>query len=453
MGGYLSFGVRLINRIHLLRNWQPCCNFARLYPKTMKRWIVFLLLNACSVVAVMSQTVADSVRIRFRPGSSRIESGYDSGEALSDFLEKVRRCAADGTLERIFVRAYTSPDGVSTDNQRLSADRCRSAANCIVARTGIDVTRIELVPCGIAWEELRRRIAADDCVPGRRRALDILDHTPIWVCDAEGKVVGGRKKSLMDFRGGETYQWLHHHFFDGLHYALAVLYVKRADESSRGCAPRHFPSLLGDTARIAALIAPPAGVGALRRSGSPAMPEAELPGSRFALKTNLLSAAALFPSVELEWRLGACWTMAVEGNMAWWKRREEHRCYQLAVTTATVRRWFARGSLRRGFYVGAFAGAGLYDFENGRKGYRGEGVLAGLSVGYLWPLGRRLAIEAEGGAGWMTTRYKEYVPYEGHHLYLRTQHMDFFGPLRLKLALVWLLGRTAGRGKEEGGGK
>ena len=50
----------------------------------------------------------------------------------------------------------------------------------------------------------------------------------------------------------------------------------------------------------------------------------------------------------------------------------------------------------------------------------------------------------------MMTRYKEYIPYEGHHLYVRTQNMNFFGPLKLKLAIVWLLGHKANRGEEKG---
>lgn len=67
------------------------------------------------------------------------------------------------------------------------------------------------------------------------------------------------------------------------------------------------------------------------------------------------------------------------------EKQEEHKCYQLAVVGITVRRWFREGSLRKGLYAGAFGGVGLYDLENGRKGYRGEGVLAGVSLGYLWP--------------------------------------------------------------------
>jgi len=474
-----------------LCNWGHFSNFAVLYPRTMKKLIVFLLLNACMVVVGMSQSAADSVRIHFRPRSSRMDPDYGDN-TLHSFLQKVRKCDADGSLERLIVRAYTSPDGVSTVNLKLSADRCQSVADYIMAYLGIDPAQIDILPGGIAWEELRCMIAADSRVPGRQEALGIIDYTPVWVYDAYGRIVGGRKKSLMDLLGGQTYRWLRQHFFDRLHGASVVLCVKEMEKKVQ---PLHR-----DTVRIFTYIVDSVVVGSLRVSDFPVikstyadksatvnviqadaffntdtLPSQELvlqtdraengkifsssleddrlPVNRLALKTNLLYAAALLPSIELEWRLNNCWTMAVEGNMAWWKKRKAHKCYQLAVASGTVRRWFHNESLRKGLYAGAFVGAGLYDFENGRKGYRGEGVLAGLGIGYLYPVSKRLAIEAEAGGGWMMTRYKEYIPYEGHHLYVRTQNMNFFGPLRLKLSLVWLLGRTVCSSERKGGGK
>ncbi len=470
-----------------------------LYPRTMKKVIVFLLLNACVMVVGMSQNVADSVRIYFHSGSSRMIP--DSDNTLQVFLEKVHKCAVDGSLERLLVRAYTSPDGVSTANLQLSADRCQSVSDYIMTHLGIDVARIDILPGGIAWEELRRMIAADSRVPGRQETLDIIDYTPIWVRDAHGKITGSRKKSLMDFQGGQTYRWLRQHFFDRLHSATVVLCVKEKGKSSCGNIPQFSQALHRDTVRIFTYIVDSVVVGSLQVSDFPVVRSTQADKSTtvevsqtdvlfdtnilvsqeptlqvgpvegrggkfpllkndrqpvtngFVFKTNLLYAAALLPSIELEWKLNNYWTMSVEGNVAWWKRREEHKCYQLAVASSTVRRWFRCKSPRKKFYVGTFAGAGLYDFENGKKGYRGEGVFAGASIGYLYSVSKRLAIEVEGGGGWMMTRYKEYIPYEEHHLYIRTQNMNFFGPLRLKLAFVWLLGKTACCTKKEGGGK
>lgn len=416
--------------------------------------IIFLLLNICTVIWVMSQTVADSVRIHFQPRSGRIKPDYDNS-FLCDFLERIHRNAAGGNVERLVVRAYTSPDGVSTDNIQLSANRCRSVADYIISQTGVDPVLIDMHPGGIAWDKLRDMIAADSCVPGRMKALDIIDHTPIWVRDVYGDITGGRKKGLMDLKEGQTYLWLRQHFFDRLHYATVVLYVKQSEVVPHAPLARVIqdgkvktPAFIADSVIVNKLQLPCLSV--IKSICPSAAESGRLSAGRLALKTNLLYAAVLLPSIELEWRLSDYWTMGVEGNMAWWKKRTDHKCYQLAIANTMVRRWMRGGSLRKGFYIGAFAGAGLYDFENGKKGYLGEGVMAGLSIGYLWPLGRHFAIEAEAGGGWMMTRYKEYIPYEGHHLYVRTQNMNFFGPLKLKLAIVWLLGHKVNRGEEKG---
>ena len=427
----------------------------------MKKLFVFLLLNACMVDMAMSQIIADSVRILFQPGSSRIKPG-SSGNALYVFAKKVRRCDSDGSLERLVVRAYTSPDGVSTANLQLSADRCQSVADYIISNAKIDADRIDSYPCGIAWDKLRRMIASDHHVPGRREVLDIIDYTPIWVHDAQGNISGSRKKSLMDFQGGQTYRWLREHFFEGLHYAVAELYVKKPEKEYNNHIPKDDKPLAIGNLQTEHVI--DTTFLQMKNPGLqadwiknpmmfPHIPDGEHTAHRMALKTNLLYAAALLPSIELEWRLNNRWSMGLEGSIAWWKKQEEHKCFQLAVAGITVRRWFREGSLRKGFYTGAFAGAGLYDLENGKKGYRGEGVLAGVSIGYLWPVGKHFAIEAEGGGGWMMTRYKEYIPYEGHHLYVRTQNLNFYGPLRLKLSLVWLLETVAHYNKKEEGGR
>ena len=180
----------------------------------MKKLIVLLLLNTCTVGMAMSQIVADSVQILFQPGSSRI-SPISNGRALQAFTDKVRRCADNGNLDRVLVRAYTSPDGVSTVNLRLSADRCQSVADYIVSNAGVDPDLIDSDPCGIAWDRLRRLIASDHHVPGRREVLDIIDYTPVWVVDTHGNVSGSRKQRIMALKGGQTYRWLRQNFSPG----------------------------------------------------------------------------------------------------------------------------------------------------------------------------------------------------------------------------------------------
>lgn len=161
------------------------------------------------------------------------------------------------------------------------------------------------------------------------------------------------------------------------------------------------------------------------------------PIHRFALKTNMLYYAALMPNLELEWLCHDKWSVSLEGNVAWWGDDPKNKSYRLAVIDAEVRRWIKPRAPWHGMFVGAFVGGGWYDLENGGLGYYGEGAMAGLSFGYMWPVGRNLSLSAEVGAGYMYTRFKEYEPFEGHYLYERTKSLNYFGPLMLKFSIAW----------------
>ena len=157
------------------------------------------------------------------------------------------------------------------------------------------------------------------------------------------------------------------------------------------------------------------------------------------IKSNLVYDAVLMPSLEVEYRFNDRWSAALEGNMAWWHNNGKHKYYQLATLIPEVRYWFRPQGDRRGHYVGLFGGGGWYDLENGGTGYKGEGGMAGVSYGYMFPVGKYFAFEAGIGVGFMTTRYEEYLPIDGHYVYQQTSRLDYFGPLKLKLSLVWRL--------------
>lgn len=159
------------------------------------------------------------------------------------------------------------------------------------------------------------------------------------------------------------------------------------------------------------------------------------------VKTNLLYDAALMPSLEVEYRFNDRWSAAVEGNIAWWHNNGKHKYYQLATIFPELRYWIKPQCSRRGHYLGLFGGGGWYDLENGGKGYKGEGGLIGVSYGYMFPVGKYFAFEAGVGVGFMTTEYEEYLPIDGHYVYQQTNRFNYFGPVKLKFAFVWNIGR------------
>ena len=82
-------------------------------------------------------------------------------------------------------------------------------------------------------------------------------------------------------------------------------------------------------------------------------------------------------------------------------------------------------------------GAGHYDLENGKDGYKGEFMMAGLSYGYMFPIGKHLSLDAGIGVGYLSTEYEEYLPIEGHYVYQQTSRTSYVGPVKARLSLVW----------------
>lgn len=164
------------------------------------------------------------------------------------------------------------------------------------------------------------------------------------------------------------------------------------------------------------------------------------------IKSNLLYDAVLMPSLEIEYRFSEHFSAAIEGNMAWWHNNGKHKYYQLATIVPEARWWFKPQGARKGHYLGLFGGPGWYDLENGKTGYRGEGGMVGLSYGYMFPVGKYFAFEAGIGLGYAHLKYEEYVPADGHYAYQQTNRTNYFGPLKLKFAFVWNIGRWTEKG-------
>jgi len=164
------------------------------------------------------------------------------------------------------------------------------------------------------------------------------------------------------------------------------------------------------------------------------------------LKTNLLYDVLLSPSVEAEYRFNPHWSAHVDFAIAWWSNKSKHKYYQLVQLSPEVRYWLNPQKYWKGHYFGALVGAGHYDLENGKKGYKGEYMMAGLSYGYMFPIGRFLSLDAGIGVGYLNTEYEEYLPIEGHYVYQQKSRTGYVGPVKARLSLVWHLGRQLAKG-------
>lgn len=419
----------------------------------MKPFIVLLISGTLAAAPAAAQVPADSAKVYFRLGHRQYDPSFENNSSgMNPFVNEVKRHNAASNIERITVRSYTSPDGSNAANERLSRNRCRTISEYLLNETGIDPSLIHTVAEGIAWDELLRMVQADAGVPYREEVIELLRTTPVWVFDDDNCVVGGRKKSLMELRGGVPYRWLYINIFPALRNAVAVsLFVKQPDATAATApaAPEKLEKTEspGNPGNLENLEKPEQ----LEHLGNPAETAAETaaetlqashtPWHRLAIKTNLLYDAILMPSLEVEYRFNDRWTANAEGDVAWWHNDPKHKYYQVMILSGEGRYWFKHYNNRpwHGFYVGAFGGGGKYDLENGNRGYKGTGYMAGISAGFMFPVSRNISFEAGLGVGYLTTKYEEYLPFEGHYVYQQTSRTGYFGPLKLKFALVWRL--------------
>ncbi len=400
------------------------------------KFLSFIFAVLITFVA-FGQNRADSVNVYFSVGHSKFDPSLaNNREVMNDFINKVRNAAADDVIENIVVYGYASPEGRPLANERLARNRCYSIADYISANTGVDSSFIEKRPSGIAWSELRRLVYDNPNVPYREKVLDILDNTPIWVYDSRGRIVDGRKKQLMDLGGGRPWNWMLKNLFPELRNAVAIsLYCREAAESD------HVTPT--DTVAESIVIID---VESIESDNNSVVDDSEIidvsvsedhiPIHRFALKTNLLYDAVLMPNLELEWLINRNWSVSIEGGAAWWNRSYT-KTYRLAYGSPEVRYHIKPRAEWHGLYIGAFAAGGAYDLCGKGHGYRGPMAMAGLSVGYMWPISRCLSLEAGIGAGYLYSRTKHYTPLDGHKVYQRTSDFHYFGPLKIKLSLAW----------------
>lgn len=368
-----------------------------------------------------------------------------------------------GCVSQLSLRGNASPDGTAAANVRLTRKRVEAVLSYLRQRVEIPDELVEVQANGFDWEGLQLRVEDDPECPARQEVLEVLSDTPEWMYDAQGRIVDGRRKRLMDLRGGVPYGYLAEKVFPDLRNVSIILYgqgdqlqaQKEAPDPSDGRAQVTVVGRGSDTQAVAG----PMGEAVPEQTSSGKDPEGvrkeeiagdtlvQPPWHRLAIKTNLFYDAILMPSLEVEYRIDDRWSVAVEGSVAWWKRDRRHKYYQIATILPEGRYWFGTKKPWHGHYVGVFAGGSWYDLENGERGYKGEFFTTGVSYGYMFPIGRSLSIEAGLGVGFLYTTYEEYLPIDGHYVYQQTSRTNWFGPVKVKLALVWRLwdGKKGGR--------
>lgn len=402
---------------------------------------VFMLIMLLPVYVYAQST--DSLSVYFDIGSRQVDTSLSGNVGKLDSVAGVILRYSSNPGFHISMTGYASPDGAPGFNDWLSARRTEEVLRWLEDRLGSRFSSawVDTSSAGVDWDGLERLISSGLTFKGSDEVLSIVRDMPLYVIE-DGRITGGRKKSLMDLHRGDVFRYMMDNVFPELRrVGITVRYTRSVPVTL-------VPSMKAPAEQLD--IAGPVYGRPLAGTLQPPEPE---PFYRLALKTNLLADAVLMPSLEAEYLIDEHWSVAAHGAVAWWSKDAAHKFYQIATVYPEARWWFRTREAWHGHYLGLFAGGTWYDLENGGRGYQGEGGFVGVSYGYMFPIAERLSLEAGIGLGYLYTKYREYlpVPYMGgtHYVYQQTSQMNYFGPLKVKLALVWRLWDT----NRKGGGR
>lgn len=171
------------------------------------------------------------------------------------------------------------------------------------------------------------------------------------------------------------------------------------------------------------------------------------------IKTNMLYDVAAIPNIGAEFYLGENFSIAANYAHAWWKNDAKNFYWRYYGADASIRYWFGKASRIKplqGHHIGLNYQILTYDFQLGNKGImagmpsgnladRANHIVA-LEYGYSLPIARRLNIDFSIGAGYHWGLFEEYIPVDGHHVWQATKRRQYFGPTKLEISLVWLIG-------------
>lgn len=384
------------------------------------------------------------IMVDFRVNVAHIEPDLSGNSAkLQQIVDYISSLRSDSTLSVTSVAfcGAASPDGSYDWNTYLAGARLASLENFIRSKVDIPDSIISRDDSYIPWDYLRSQVSGSDNAFSDS-VMSIIDESPVLVNDpVSGKLVDRRIPKLRHLDDGRVWNELLRPCFSKMRNASAVI-ITFTEDSVRGLP---VPDLAPASVATATSVEIPDMIPA------PAMQtESQSCPFLMAVYSNLLFDALAIPNLGAEFYLGKNWSVAANWMYAWWSRDSRHRYWRTYGGDINARYWFGKSARVRplsGHHVGLYGQMLTYDFELGGKGYLGDRWTwgAGIAYGYSMPLSRHFNIDFTIGFGYAGGEYKKYHPDEGCYVWESTHRLNWFGPTKAEISLVWLIG-TAGKG-------
>ena len=419
----------------------------------MKKNILLLVVGIILAAAAKGQYATDTTVVYYNRGRSDIDFSLCNNKAAWElFIRRFNAESGDSIRYLVSFRldAYSSPDGITVANKRLSENRAKRLLEYIRSHIDFPESLLTVQSHGIDWAGLESQVAERD-IPYKDEVLDVLRNTPEWIYDDDNRVIDGRKHRLGMLRGGVPYNYLMEHVFPLLRRSCVTLSytveqtATPQPQQSVGEPAAEQPAAEPEQPRQA-VVAQPEPV--------PVLPSADKRAFHplLAVKTNLLYWAGVMPdfkhytfvpNLEIEYFFKEHWSLSATGN--YMKRSYGNDDFFSISAWSVEPRWWFKGDGRfRWFYLGAYGQVGDYDVQNNRTALDGTtGKLwgAGLSAGAAIPFSNRLGLEVGIRGGYRHAGMKEYV-HEAPDYFLERKGTDnHWGVTGIKASLYYRFGK------------
>lgn len=403
-------------------------------------------------LSVAAQTMwTDSVKIYFKQSRiNYVPTLHGNQSALDKIADSLAIVGGDTSiyrLRRIHVVGAASPEGSIRFNKWLSEQRAATLFNYLTSNGTFLSSVSDSVKTheflGRDWRGLLRMVQNDYNTPSRDEVIALLND----IISTDGAVIDGVDPliRLKRLAGGKPYLYMYRKMFPELRASKVVLWFDRVPN------PFNAPSIAPRLAPLSLSYAP------VPEISVNAVPQPRKAPSPFymSLRTNMLYDLGLVPNIGADFYLGKNFSLSAFWTYAWWKTDRKHWYWRTYGGDVALRYWFGKAAAAKpltGHHIGIYAQALTYDFEFGNKGYMagqpGGNIFdqanlgAGIEYGYSLPITPRLNLDFTASVGYMGGKCWEYVAEDDCYVWQRTKKTRWFGPTKLEVSLVWLIGKA-----------
>ncbi len=378
--------------------------------------VIFFILTWSSVLCARESNDTLSVSLLFMQDKTELDLSYlENKYNLNLFIEEAQALLSKyGEMpQEVTIQAFASPEGPFNHNMDLSAGRAKTLVDYISQQLNLPVSIFKLDPRGEDWQGFRRYVNDHD-FQGKEEVARVIGKYTEYIDGRPISEIGGPKKELMELNGGKTWNWMLDNVFPNLRRSEFKTIFKMKREEVMLCDVSNEIIPVKDTliCEIPFYIKPTIKT----------LPEEQRHRREIlSVKTNLAQYCIILPNlgyapvenIALEYypRRGH-FTFGLQVDCAWRKRETEHYYFQLRQWELYSRFYFKRDEVFRRLYLKLYANTSIYGIGyDAVNGVQGEGVGAGIGIGYVLPLTREghLRLEFEAQAGCFYTRYDPYV--------------------------------------------